>query len=46
MDYICGLASRDVTVEDFMKMYEMAKSRFFRSITQEGFEFYGARSLG
>jgi len=45
MNYICGLASRDVTVEDFMKMFEMAKSKFLKPITQEQFEFYGARSL-
>jgi pyruvate ferredoxin oxidoreductase alpha subunit len=45
MNYIAGLASRDVTVADFRNMYRMARERFSSSIFQEDYQYYGVRSL-
>lgn len=44
LNFICGLASRDVTVEDFQKIYERAKQKAKSKAFQEDFEFYGVRS--
>ncbi|MFN3534307.1 MAG: pyruvate ferredoxin oxidoreductase, partial [Desulfatiglandales bacterium] len=44
MNFICGLASRDVTVEDFKNIYERAIDDSKVFVFQEDFQFYGVRS--
>lgn len=43
-NFICGLGGRDVTVDDFIKIYERAKEKTAKKSLQEDFEFYGVRS--
>ncbi len=42
-NYICGLAGRDVTQQDFCKIYEESKSRENDSVNQSEYVFYGVR---
>jgi pyruvate ferredoxin oxidoreductase alpha subunit len=42
-NYICGLAGRDVTQQDFVKIYEESKSRANDSVNQSEYVFYGVR---
>ena len=42
-NYICGLAGRDVTQDDFANMYEMSKKRINDSVKQSEYVFYGVR---
>ncbi len=44
-DYICGLASRDVNVDDFKEIYFRTMAKRDQTPLQEEFEYYGARSL-
>ncbi len=44
INFICGLASRDVTVEDFKNIYERAVDGSKAPVFQEDFQFYGVRS--
>ena len=42
-NYICGLAGRDVTQQNFIEMYEQSKSRENDSVNQSEYVFYGVR---
>lgn len=42
-NYICGLAGRDVTQENFVEMYEQSKKRENDAVKQSEYVFYGVR---
>ncbi|MGB9499958.1 MAG: pyruvate ferredoxin oxidoreductase [Dissulfuribacterales bacterium] len=42
-NFICGLAGRDVTIEDFMNMYRKSIEKIKTNPREEDFEFYGVR---
>lgn len=42
-NFICGLAGRDVTVEDYIAIYEQSKNRLGNRIKQEDYIIYGVR---
>jgi pyruvate ferredoxin oxidoreductase alpha subunit len=42
-NYICGLAGRDVTQDDFIKIYEESKSRANDSVNQSEYVYHGVR---
>lgn len=43
-NYICGLAGRDVTQEDFAKIYEESRKRLNDSVSQSEYVYYGVRA--
>ncbi|MCG8336396.1 MAG: pyruvate ferredoxin oxidoreductase, partial [Proteobacteria bacterium] len=42
-NYVCGLAGRDVTQDDFIKIYEESKSRANDSVNQSEYVYHGVR---
>jgi pyruvate ferredoxin oxidoreductase alpha subunit len=42
-NYICGLAGRDVTQQDFITIYEQSKSRENDSVNQSEYVYHGVR---
>jgi pyruvate ferredoxin oxidoreductase alpha subunit len=42
-NFICGLASRDVTIADFKNIYRRAMEKAKQSPREEDFEYYGVR---
>lgn len=43
VNFICGLAGRDVTVDDLKKIYKRAMEKAMKNPREEDFEFYGVR---
>lgn len=43
MNFICGLAGRDVTEKDFMNIYEQSQKRLNDSVSQSEYVIYGVR---
>jgi pyruvate ferredoxin oxidoreductase alpha subunit len=44
-DFICGLAGRDTTINDFKEMYYRSMKKIKTHSLQEDFEFYGVRGI-
>ncbi|HOP47293.1 MAG TPA: pyruvate ferredoxin oxidoreductase [Desulfobacteraceae bacterium] len=42
-NFICGLAGRDVTVDDFKRMYERSMEKIKTNPLEEDYEYYGVR---
>ncbi|MEA3359754.1 MAG: pyruvate ferredoxin oxidoreductase [Thermodesulfobacteriota bacterium] len=42
-NFICGLAGRDVTIDDFKNMYHKAMEKVKNHTREEDFEYYGVR---
>jgi pyruvate ferredoxin oxidoreductase alpha subunit len=42
-NFICGLASRDVAVDDFKNIYSRSMEKIKRNLREEDFEYYGVR---
>ena len=42
-NFICGLAGRDVTIDDFTIMYQKAMEKVQKHTREEDFEYYGVR---
>lgn len=42
-NFICGLASRDVTINDFKNIYEKSMEKIKGNLREEDFEYYGVR---
>jgi len=42
-NFICGLASRDVAVDDFRNIYSRSMEKIKRNLREEDFEYYGVR---
>ncbi len=42
-NFICGLAGRDVTVEDYIAIYDKSKDMLNKKIKQEDYTIYGVR---
>jgi len=42
-NFICGLAGRDVTINDFKIMYQKAMEKVKKQTREEDFEYYGVR---
>ena len=42
-NFICGLAGRDVTIDDFKNMYQQAMEKVKKHTREEDFEYYGVR---
>ena len=42
-NYVCGLAGRDVTQDDFIKIYEESKNASEEELKRNGYTIYGAR---
>ena len=42
-NFICGLAGRDVTPEDYIAMYEKSEKMLKSRVRQEDYVFYGVR---
>jgi len=42
-NYICGLAGRDVTIKDFIKIYEESKAKLHDRVRQDEYIIYGVR---
>jgi pyruvate ferredoxin oxidoreductase alpha subunit len=42
-NFICGLAGRDVTINDFKNMYQRAMEKVKKHTREEDFEYYGIR---
>ncbi len=42
-NFICGLASRDVSVDDFKDMFDRAMEKIKENPREEDFEYYGVR---
>lgn len=43
LNFLCGFANRDVTVEDYIAMYHQAKKAGRKRVRQEDYLFYGVR---
>ena len=42
-NFICGLAGRDVTINDFKNIYHRAMEKIKENPMEEDFEYYGVR---
>ncbi len=42
-NFICGLASRDVTIDDFKNIYSRSMEKIKKNLREEDFEYYGVR---
>ena len=45
IDFICGLAGRDVTIDDIKAMYQRSMEKTKTNPLQEDFEYYGVRGI-
>ena len=43
LNFLCGFANRDVTVEDYIAMYHQAEKAGKKKVRQEDYLFYGVR---